>query len=228
MKIKWLGHHCVLITSEAGIKIITDPYSTTDLTGTIPGKQLSYGEITESADIVTVSHEHFDHNNVAAVKGNPEVVSELIRGIGTTEVKGIEFRVVDSYHDEVEGSWLGRNSLIRFEVDGISVCHLGDLGQKGLTGRQLAELGRVDILITPVGGHFVIGAEEASLICDQLRPKVVIPTHFKTDKCFITLEGVDDFLLGGKTVRKLDVSEVSFRQGELPASMEVIVLKPAL
>lgn len=228
MKIKMLGHECVLITSEAGIKIITDPYSTIDLTGAIEGLKLGYGEITESADIVTVSHEHFDHNNVAAVKGNPEVVSELVRGIGTTKVKGIEFKIVDSYHDHVDGSWLGRNSLIRFEVDGISVCHFGDFGQKGLTGRQLVELGRIDILIIPVGGHFVIDAEEASLVCDQLQPKVVIPAHFKTDKCFIALEGVDDFLLGGKTVRKLDASEVSFKQGELPASMEVIVLKPAL
>ena len=89
MKIKWLGHASFIITSDTGMKIITDPYVT--------GGDLSYGEIKESADIVTVSHDHFDHSNVAAVKGNPEVVSQAAK------VGGIEFRAIPSYHDEAEG-----------------------------------------------------------------------------------------------------------------------------
>ncbi len=114
MKIKWLGHASFLITSDSGIKIITDPYET--------GGGLSYGEIKESADIVTVSHDHFDHNNVAAVPGNPQVVK------GTAEVKGIEFKGISTYHDEAKGGQRGKNTILCFEVDGIRVCHLGDLG----------------------------------------------------------------------------------------------------
>jgi L-ascorbate metabolism protein UlaG (beta-lactamase superfamily) len=88
MKIKWLGHASFMITAETGTKIITDPYVTTEI--------LNYGEIKESADIVTVSHEHTDHNNVAAVKGNPEVVR------GTAKAKGIEFKGIPTYHDDAD------------------------------------------------------------------------------------------------------------------------------
>ena len=91
MKIKWLGHACFVLTSDTGMKIITDPYVT--------GSSLSYGEIEESADIVNVSHEHGDHNNVAAVRGNPGVV----RGAGTVEVEGIKFKGIPTYHDDVGG-----------------------------------------------------------------------------------------------------------------------------
>ena len=94
MKVKWLGHSCFLITSEAGAKVITDPYQSGLLKGT------RYGKINESADVVTVSHMyHFDHNNVAAVQGSPEVITE----VGTREIKGIEIKGVASYHDKAEG-----------------------------------------------------------------------------------------------------------------------------
>ena len=102
MKIKWLGHACFTITSDTGVKIITDPYVTTD--------RLTYGEIKESADIVTVSHNHGDHNNVAAVRGNPEVV----RGAGTAEIKGIKFDGTATYHDETGGSQRGDNVIFCF------------------------------------------------------------------------------------------------------------------
>lgn len=95
MKIKWLGHASFLITSDTGTKIVTDPYVT--------GGPLSYGEIKESADIVTVSHEHGDHNNAAAVQGNPEVVK------GTTKAGGIEFKGIPTYHDDAEGNQRGKN-----------------------------------------------------------------------------------------------------------------------
>ncbi len=213
MKIKWLGHACFTISSDTGIKIITDPYVT--------GGGLSYGEIKESADIVTVSHDHGDHNNVAAVRGNPEVVR------GTAKVKGIEFKSTPSHHDESQGKERGSNTIFCFEVDGMRVCHLGDLGHQ-LNDKQVTELGSVDILLIPVGGFYTIDAKVAGQICNKLAPKVIIPMHYKTNKCGFPIAGVDEFLQGKKDVSQLDTSEVEFKQGELPASTQIIVLKPAL
>ncbi len=99
-----------MITSDTGTRIITDPYVT--------GDELSYGEIKESADIVTISHDHSDHNNISAVRGNPEVVR------GTAKAKGIEFKGIPTYHDDAGGKSRGNNTIFCFEVDGISVCHL--------------------------------------------------------------------------------------------------------
>ncbi|MCD6300256.1 MAG: MBL fold metallo-hydrolase [Dehalococcoidales bacterium] len=213
MKIKWLGHASFAITSDTGIKIITDPYKTDE--------RIGYGEIEESADIVTVSHEHSDHNNVAAVKGNPEVVRE------TAKVKGLEFKGIPTYHDTVQGQQRGKNTIFCFEVDGIRICHLGDLGHS-LSDKQLAELGEVDILLIPVGGYFTIDAEVASQICGRLAPRVVIPMHYKTDKCFLPIADVDEFLQGKENIVRLSASEAEFKQGELPAKTQIIVLKSAL
>jgi L-ascorbate metabolism protein UlaG (beta-lactamase superfamily) len=213
MKLKWLGHAAFMITSDTGIKIITDPYT--------PQDNLTYGEIKESADIVTLSHDHFDHNNIAAVKGNPEVVKE------TTEVKGIKFKAFPTYHDEAQGGKRGSNTIFCFEVDAIKVCHLGDLGHP-LSNKQAAEVGKVDILLIPVGGFFTIDARIASQICDQLKPKVIIPMHYKTSKCTFPISEVDEFLQGKREVSRLNTSEVEFKAGELPVSTQIIVLKPAL
>ncbi len=213
MKIKWLGHVSFLITSDAGTKIITDPYET--------GGGLSYGQIKESADIVTVSHDHADHNNVAAVQGSPKVVR------GTVEVKGIKFKGIPTYHDDAGGRQRGKNTIFCFEVDGIRVCHLGDLGHR-LNDSQVAELGTVDILLIPVGGFFTIDAKLAGQLCDRLKPKVIIPMHYKNDRCAFPIAGVEEFLRGKKEVSRLDASQVEFKPGELPPSTKVIVLKPAL
>ena len=213
MKIRWLGHASFLITSDAGTKIITDPYVT--------GGGLSYGEIKESADIVTVSHGHGDHNNVAAVGGNPEVVK------GTTEVKGVKFNGIPTYHDSAGGKERGNNIIFYFEVDGMRVCHLGDLGHQ-LGDKEVAELGKVDILLIPVGGFFTIDANVATEVCSKLTPRVVIPMHYKNERCVFPIAGVDEFLQGKTGVSKLDASEVEFKPGELPATTQIIVLKPAL
>jgi len=215
MRIKYLGHSSFVITSDTGIKIITDPYVT--------GGAISYGKIEESADIVIVSHDHSDHNNVAAVRGNPKPV----RGAVTTEIKGIEFKGIPSYHDDAGGRQRGKNTIFCFEVDGIRVCHLGDLGHQ-LSAQQVADLGEVDILLIPVGGCVTIDAKGASQVCDRLKPKVIIPIHYKTDKFGLPVAGVDEFLRGKKEVSRLDASEVEFKRGELPAHTQIIVLKSAL
>ncbi|MFH1640100.1 MAG: MBL fold metallo-hydrolase [Chloroflexota bacterium] len=213
MKVTWLGHASFLITSESGTRIITDPY--------IPGGDLRYGEIKESADIVTVSHEHGDHNNVAAVQGNPEVVK------GTTETKSIKFKGIPVYHDDAQGKERGKNTIFCFDIDGVNICHLGDLGHV-LNDKEVAELGKVDILLMPVGGFYTIDAGAASQVCSQIKPGVIIPMHFKNERCTFPIAGVEEFLQGKDNVSRLDGSEVEFKAGELPGNTKIMVLKPAL
>ena len=215
MKIKWLGHASFLIISDMGTKIIIDPYTT--------GGNILYGEIKESADIVTVSHGHGDHNNVAAVGGNPEVIKEA----GVTEAKGIKIQGIPTFHDQAGGSQRGANIIFCFEVDGIRACHLADLGHP-LGDKEIAEIGKVDILFTPVGGFYTIDASAATEICHQLAPSVIIPMHYKNDRCTAPIVGVDDFLQGKTGVNRLDSSEAEFTVGELPATAQITVLLPAL
>jgi L-ascorbate metabolism protein UlaG (beta-lactamase superfamily) len=213
MKIKWLGHAAFLITSDSGTRIITDPYK--------PDDALKYSNIEESADIVTVSHDHSDHNNVAAVRGNPQEVR------GTTEAKGIKIKGIPTAHDDTGGSQRGSNTIFCFEVDGLNICHFGDLGHP-LSSTQLAELGKVDVLLTPVGGFFTIDAQTAGKISDQLKPRVIIPMHFQNNKCNFPIKGVDEFTKGKNNVTRLDTSEIELKKGGLPASTQIMVLKPAL
>lgn len=215
MKIKWLGHASFLVTSEEGKKIITDPYS-------VAGG-ISYTPIKESADVVTISHDHGDHNNDKAVKGNPHVIRE--RGIRW--VKGIEFKGIPSHHDAAQGNQRGDNTIFRFTVDGINICHLGDLGHL-LNDKQIADIGSVDILLIPVGGYFTIDAEQATAISWSLKARVVIPMHYKTSKCALPISKVDEFLKGKENVRNLNSSEIEYKKGKLPEKAEIIVLQHAL
>lgn len=215
MIIRWLGHSSFMISSDTGVKIITDPYVT--------GGGLSYGEIKETAEIVTVSHGHGDHNNTAAVRGNPVVIKQA----GTTEAKGIKFRGIPTSHDEAGGKLRGSNIMFCFEVDGVKVCHLGDLGHQ-LNDKQIAELGQIDILLIPVGGYYTIDAKVAGQISDKLAPRLIIPMHFKTEKCELPISGVNDFLQGKTNVTRLEVSEVEFRSEHLPTTAQIVVLSPAL
>ena len=215
MKIKWLGLASFLITSDSGTRIITDPYET--------GGDLSYREIRESADIVTVSHDHFDHNNVAAIRGNPQI----FRKVGKADIEGIRFRGIASFHDNVGGKERGKNTISRFEVDGVKVCHLGDLGHQ-LSDEQISEIGPVDVLLVPVGGIFTIDAKIATKLCDRLKPKIIIPMHFMDGKCHFPIAGVDEFLRGKENLNRLDTSEIEIRSEELPSVTRIVVLKSAL
>ena len=213
MKIKWLGHAAFLITADDGTKIITDPYET--------GEAFKYGEITESADIVTISHDHGDHNNAAAVKGNPQVVRD------TAEVKGISIKAVATAHDDKGGSERGKNMVFCFHVDGLRVVHLGDLGHL-LTDNQVVEIGKTHVLLVPVGGFFTIDARTAGEVCDQVRTRVIIPMHYKNDKCALPIGGVDEFIKSKTNVTQVNGSEVEFTVPELPTSPQIMVLQPAL
>jgi L-ascorbate metabolism protein UlaG (beta-lactamase superfamily) len=213
MKIKYLAHAAFLITADNGTRIITDPYETS------PG--LKHGAITETADIVTVSHEHGDHNNVSAVKGNPKVVR------ASAEVKDIKIKATPTDHDDKGGSQRGKNTIFCIDMDGVTVCHAGDLGHE-LTAEQVRAIGKVDVLMIPVGGFFTIDARTATQVCDQLKPKVIIPMHFKTDKLEFPIAGVEEFLKGKSNVTRSNDSVIELKAGKLPGTAQIIVLKQSL
>lgn len=218
MKIKWLGHSCFLVTAQDGTKIITDPYEAGGYGGAV-----GYGKINETADIVTVSHDHADHNAVGQVPGKPSVV----KGEGSHRTGGFNFRGHAVSHDGKGGDERGKNVIYTFEVDGVHLCHLGDLGHP-LTDAQLGDLGAVDVLFIPVGGFFTIDSAQAGRICQQLSPKVVIPMHYKTPKCGFPIAPVDDFLKGRLRVKRLSASEIQLERGSLPKEQETVVLQHAL
>ena len=218
MIIQWLGHASFLIISASGVKIITDPYEPGSF-----GGALKYRAITISPDIVTVSHEHADHGYVEGLPNHFEVVSRP----GTKVVHGIEIKGFEFYHDSEGGALRGMNVVYVINVDRVRVCQLGDLGHE-LSQTQADILGEVDVLLIPVGGTYTIGPEEATRMIGLLKPRVVIPMHYKTEKVEFPIRPVDDFLKGKTNVRQLNSSEFELTRETLPDQCEIVVLKHAM
>lgn len=213
MKIQFLGHSAFLITSDSGVRIMTDPY--------VVGGPLTYTPIDEVADVVLVSHGHGDHSNVSAVKGNPSV----IKSPGVTEVKGIAFKGIATFHDQAQGKERGSNVVFCFTVDGVKLCHVGDLGHQ-LDAGQAAQVGNPDVLMVLVGGNYAMGPEEATKLVQQLNPGITIPMHYKNASCGYPIAPVEDFLKDKKNVRRAAGSELNLDAGKLPKG-EIVVLQPS-
>jgi L-ascorbate metabolism protein UlaG (beta-lactamase superfamily) len=218
MKIKWYGHSAFLITSDQGAKIMIDPYEPGAF-----GGQLSYGKIKDQVDIVLTSHDHADHNYTKDLPGTPQIV----KGSGPKTAKGISMKGISTYHDPSQGSERGSNTIFTLKIDNIQLCHLGDLGHL-LSDKELAEIGPVDILLIPVGGFFTIDPKEATRVAEQIKPKILIPMHFKTAKCGFPIAPVEDFLKGKTNSKRPKASEATFDKATLPQQMEIVVLEHAL
>lgn len=204
MKIKWFGHSCFLITSDKGIRVVTDPFDAT----------VGYKVPEIETNIVSSSHDHYDHNNVDIFSGTPV----LVTGSGKIIIKGIEITGVETFHDKDGGKKRGLNTVFKFKVDGLNVCHLGDLGHV-LTDAQVKELGEVDILLTPVGGKFTIDHAGAVKVMDILKPQVTIPMHYKTKDLTFSLSGVEEFLSLVGDYKKIDDCEIEINKdciGDFP------------
>lgn len=212
MRIKWFGQSCFLLTSMAGVGVLMDPFKA--------DSYLSYAQVKQPADIVTVSHEHFDHNYLADIPGQYEVLKGGVDRI----ISGISIKGIKAFHDDSLGKERGVNTVFCVNMDGINICHLGDLGHR-LSSSEIAAVGKVDILLVPVGGVFTIDCEVAARVCQDINPQVVIPMHYKTDRCQFLQWTADDFIKGKPNARKLDSSEVEFSSGSLPSGMEIIILK---
>jgi L-ascorbate metabolism protein UlaG (beta-lactamase superfamily) len=192
MKLKWLGHACFLITADDGTRILTDPYNA----------EVGYKVPLEAADYVTVSHEHFDHNSVVNVPGSPQV----IKGTGEFELGGVKAFGVATAHDDQGGARRGENVVYCFDFpvgaaataamglgDGaLRICHLGDLGHQ-LKPEQVDAIGDVDVLLVPTGGTYTIDAGGAIDLIRQVKPRVVVPMHYKTDALAFPLSPVTEF-----------------------------------
>lgn len=213
MKVKFLGHASFLITSNKGVRIITDPYKPGCFDGGI-----KYDPITEQADIVTISHEHDDHN-CTDIQGNPT----FVRGSGKKKVKDIEITGTDVFHDESGGTERGNNTIYQMKIDGMNVVHLGDIGHP-LSDEDIKNLGAVDVLFVPVGGYFTIDSAIADSMVNKINPKIAVPMHFKTDKCGFPIAPVDDYTRN-KAVKKFD-GEFEISKEQLPDKMTTYVLTP--
>ena len=141
-------------------------------------------------DIVLVTHEHPDHNNLEDM--NPEAF--LINTPGEYEKKGIAIRGISSYHDKTEGKERGLNTIYVIKAEDMTICHLGDLGQEKLDEKQVEEIGDIDILLVPVGGNYTINYKEAIGVIGQIEPKIIIPMHYKIKDLTVEIEGPDKFV----------------------------------
>jgi len=215
MKVKWNGHASFTISSDSGLCIVTDPYEPGGFGGAI-----AYSAIPDRADMVLVSHEHADHNYVKQLQGSPVVVK------ASQELKGIKIKAVPAFHDASQGKERGRNNLFVFELDGIRIAFLGDLGHL-LDQKQIQELEKPDLLLIPVGGYFTIDADQAHKLTSLLKPAIVMPMHYKTEKVRLPIQPADAFIALFAKVKKLDASEVQLKKSELPKSTELWVLKYA-
>lgn len=217
MKIKYLGHATFLLTSDAGTRLLTDPYKSGCFNGAV-----GYKPITEKVDIVTASHDHEDH---FCVDGLPAGF-ETITAPGNHSAAGLSITGVKTFHDSRQGKERGRNVIFVVEMDGLRIAHLGDLGHT-LSDDQARAVGRVDVLLIPVGGHFTLEPKDALAVVRSLRPSVVIPMHFKTDRLNFPIKPVEDFLsLAGKHERP-GGSEIEITKAALGRE-RIIVLEHAL
>lgn len=206
MKIWWRGHASFIIET-AGKRIITDPFN----------DKLGYPMAPLTAELVTVSHEHWDHDAVETIQGHPQI----IRGTGTTTLDGITIQGIASFHDHKGGRERGPNTIFKVTAEDLRLVHLGDLGHP-LTAVQLEEIGAVDILMVPVGGTYTIDAREALALVEELQPKIVIPMHFSTPHLSFSLAPLEQFTSAFDQVIKKPSLEIG-RQ-DISDHLKVIVL----
>ena len=181
MLIKWFGHACFMIrASDTGLLILTDPFD----------ESVGYPLPDVSPNLVTESHQHFDHNAHAILKGSFNV----LKNSGMFEYDEVKIKAIESFHDKSMGKERGMNLIFKFEfLNGTNIAHLGDLGHV-VDDNILKELLPVDVLLIPVGGKFTIGPEEAVEVCDLVKPKVIIPMHYKTRYLNFPIKSVDEFI----------------------------------
>jgi L-ascorbate metabolism protein UlaG (beta-lactamase superfamily) len=208
VEITWLGHACFRIKGSQAV-VITDPFP----------PDLGYSLGNQTANVITVSHDHPSHSYVQGIKGEPRVV----RRPGEYEIAGVLILGLSTYHDAVKGQTRGKNTIYLMEVDGMAVCHLGDIGHV-LGDDAIEEMGNVDILLLPVGGGSTVGPSMAAEIIRKVEPKVVIPMHYKTPSIKRDLEPVENFLkeMGAAAVEPR--SKLNISKSNLPISTQVYVL----
>lgn len=213
MNIKWFGHSCFLLTDEDGTSVLTDPCP----------PEVGYKLHDIACDAVTVSHGHFDHCYLQCASGDPVIINT----VGTRMVKNIRITGFPAFHDKCGGAERGGNLLFLFEIDGMRVMHAGDQGHL-LSPAQADEIGKVDVLLVPIGGKYTLDYLGARQFANQLRPGVVIPMHYRTPQYALTdLDDVNNFI---DTVQDCKIHMLNDYEASLfPSSLgedRVLVLDP--
>jgi L-ascorbate metabolism protein UlaG (beta-lactamase superfamily) len=220
--LEWYGHAFVRLTSPQGVRVAMDPF-----------KDIGYPMQKVEAEIVTVSHEHSDHNNAKLISGNPVVLRGLTEGgedWTTINVlhKDVGVTSVPVYHDAQQGTVRGKNNMMVVDLGGLRVAHLSDMGHIP-TEAKLQALGRVDLLLIPVGGNFSIDGRQARQIVERLNPRVAIPIHYKTAATARwPIEDERAFVEGYPRVKRIAGSRITLNPGTLPSLTEIWVLEPPL
>ncbi|MFX1521185.1 MAG: MBL fold metallo-hydrolase [Promethearchaeota archaeon] len=215
VEVIWQGHACFELRGT-DIIIVHDPFK--GVSG-VPDPKAQ-------ADIVLCSHSHTDHNNINAVKKkDADVLEEFI---GSKTLKGgIAVKGIGTYHDEQEGGARGKNSVYVYTFEGVTFCHLGDLGHD-LSAEELISIGKVDVLFIPVGGHFTIGPDIATSIVSKINPKINIPMHYRAPMMggiFTNLVSVEDFIKGKENVQRIDSPTIRITKDTLPDVTTHVLLK---
>lgn len=179
MKLHWYGHASFLLTNDLGKTLLLDPFN----------EKVGYPIPEYAAELVLVSHGHYDHANVTAVKSE----FSLIRHVGEFSLCGYRIKRSPCFHDDQQGALRGQNIISVIEADGQRVCHMGDIGHE-LTPELVKEIGQIDFLLLPVGGGYTVDAETACRIAEVIAPKHIIPMHYKTDSCILGIGPADAFL----------------------------------
>ena len=212
MKIEYLGHSCFKLTESTGTSIVCDPYESS----------VGFEMKKVRADAVTVSHGHFDHNNIKSVQGKPVVLDKEC----SHDLPGVEIDSIRSFHDRQRGKKRGENLIFKFRMDGIDICHLGDLGED-CSSELIDLLLPVNVLLIPVGGTYTINAEMAKEYVDRIMPDIVIPMHYKSRDCKLDISKVDDFieLFDEECVEEFEGSELELMRSDFDGETKVIVLE---
>jgi L-ascorbate metabolism protein UlaG (beta-lactamase superfamily) len=221
MQLEWYGQSAFRLRDGA-TTVFIDPWG--DMSGLAAARDLrwDYPPITGvEADLLLVTHEHRDHNNVDVVGGDPAIIRSTA---GTHESPIGEVVGIASEHDPVAGTQRGHNTLYVFSLGGMRVAHLGDLGQAALRQEQLDALGRVDLLLLPVGAGPTIGAEQARTIVDQVHARLVVPHHYRTKRIDF-LDPLDDF--GSLFTRVHEAATPVVELDDLPAGDAPLLVVPA-
>lgn len=180
MNITWLGHSSFLLEFNNGVKLLQDPFDET----------VGYPLYSGYPDIITVSHEHFDHNYTKPfLKDSPTIVNTC----GSFKVKDISIKGIASFHDNMLGEKRGPNIIYVIEAEGLRICHLGDLGHT-LKEDVINEIGAIDILFVPVGGNYTLDGKEAAQVAKSIGSTYIIPMHYKTPYINFPISGAEDFI----------------------------------
>lgn len=206
LQIRWHGHACWEITNDK--TLVTDPHD---------GKSIGIPAPSVTGDIILVSHDHYDHNSVKSVEkdGSKVILDGRKRTIDNIEIKG-----VDSFHDEAGGAKRGNNIIYKFTMDGIKFCHMGDLGHE-LDDDTANKLVDVDILFIPIGGTFTIDDKKAWNVVNKIKPKIIVPMHYKIGGLSLPIAGPDSFLDQSKCKVLHVGNEIDIEKEDLPDEPEV-------